>query len=116
MRLGYQLVIAAQNFSREKNAPVLILTLSKDMDEQLKLAEKLVDLVDRENKRFVWLRCSTMPEISNAQVRVFDREKNEKFQQNVYVNYIFVEIIYLLDVTIFVYDEVFNNKPTCIVL
>ena len=37
MRLGNQLVIAAQNFCREYNLPpVLIPTMSKDMDEQLK--------------------------------------------------------------------------------
>ena len=50
MRLRNQLVNAAENFAREENSiPVLIPTMSKDMDEQLKLAHKVVDVVDREN-------------------------------------------------------------------
>ena len=41
MRLRNQLVNAAKNFAREENfTPVLIPTMSKDMDEQLKLAHK----------------------------------------------------------------------------
>ena len=48
MRLRNQLVNAAENFAREENLnPVLKLTMSKDMDEQLKLAHKVVDVVDR---------------------------------------------------------------------
>ena len=43
MRLRNQLVNAAENFAREENlTPVLIPTMSKDMDEQLKLAHKLL--------------------------------------------------------------------------
>ena len=46
MRLKYQLVNAAKNFAREENLiPVLILTMSRDMDEQLKLAHKVVEVV-----------------------------------------------------------------------
>ena len=41
MRLRNQLVNAAENFAREENStPVLIPTLSRDMDEQLKVAQK----------------------------------------------------------------------------
>ena len=41
MRLRNQLVNAAENFAREENlTPVLIPTMSKDMDEQLKLASR----------------------------------------------------------------------------
>ena len=41
MRLRNPLVNAAENFAREENlTPVLIPTMSKDMDEQLKLAHK----------------------------------------------------------------------------
>ena len=51
MRLRNQLVNAAENFHREENlTPVLIPTMSKDMDEQLKLAHKVVDVVDRGNR------------------------------------------------------------------
>ena len=52
MRLRYQLVNAAKNFAREeKMTPVLIRTMSKDMDEQFKLAHKVVDVVDRANRK-----------------------------------------------------------------
>ena len=52
MRLRSQLVDAAENFAREENlTPVLIPTMSGDMDEQLKLAYKLVDVVDRTNRK-----------------------------------------------------------------
>ena len=44
MLLRYQLVIAAENFgNEEKLSPVLIPALSKDIDQQLKLAHKLVN-------------------------------------------------------------------------
>ena len=47
MPLRNQLVIAAENFAREENLSLrLIPTLFKDMDEQLKLARKVVDVVD----------------------------------------------------------------------
>ena len=52
MRLRKQLVNAAENFAREENLiPVLIPTMSKDMDEQLKLAHKVVDVLDRANRK-----------------------------------------------------------------
>ena len=48
MQLKNQLVNATENCAREENlTPVLIPTMSKDMDEQLKLAQKVVDVVDR---------------------------------------------------------------------
>ena len=47
MRLRNQLVNAAKNFAGEENsAPVLIPSMSKDMTEQLKLAHKVVYVVD----------------------------------------------------------------------
>ena len=47
MRLRNQLVNAATNIARGENlTPVLILTMSKDMDEQHKLAHKTGDTVD----------------------------------------------------------------------
>ena len=52
MRLRNQLVNAAENFARDENlTPVLIPTMSRDMYEQLKLAHKVVDLVDRTNRK-----------------------------------------------------------------
>ena len=115
-RLRNQLVNAAENFAGEENLnPVLIPTMSKDMDEQLKLAHKVVDVVDRANKKI----CATLLrynvdklESSYAQVRIFERRKeDEKFQQVVYVNYKLEEFIYLLDVMNSVYDKVITNQP-----
>ena len=52
MRLRNQLVNAAKDFAREENlTPVLITTMSKDMDEQLKLAHKVVDVVDQAKQK-----------------------------------------------------------------
>ena len=52
MQLRNQLVNAAKNFAREENlTPVLIPTMSRDMDEQLKPAHKVVDVVDRKKKQ-----------------------------------------------------------------
>ena len=116
MQLRNQLVNAAENFPREENfTPVLIPTMSKDMDEQLKLAHNVVDAVDRANRKI----CVTLPrhnvdkpESSYAQVRLFARKKeDEKFQQVVYVNYKFEEFIYLLDTMNSVYDKVNTNQP-----
>ena len=51
-RLRNQLVNAAESFAREeKLTPVLIPTMSRDMDEQRKLGHKVVDVVDRTNRR-----------------------------------------------------------------
>ena len=61
------------------------------MDEQLKLAHKLVDSVDRANRKIcvTLLRYSVdKQESSYAQVRLFARKNEvEKMQQIVYVNY-----------------------------
>ena len=94
--------------------------MSRDMDEQLKLAHKVVDVVDRTNRKV----CVTLlrynvakPASSYAQFRLFARKKeDEKFQQVVYVNYKLEEFIYLLDVMNPVYDKFVTNQPTCNVL
>ena len=91
IRQRNQLVVAADNFLREQSlSPVLQSTLSKDMEEQLKLGHKVIDVVDGPNRRI----CVTLlrynvdnPEIFYAQVRLFGRKKaEEKFQQFLYVN------------------------------
>ena len=121
LRLRNQLVNAAENFAREDNlTPVLIPKMSKDLDEQIKLSHKVVDVVDRANRKI----CVTLlrynvdkPESSYAQVRLFARiREGEKFQQVVYVKYKLEDFIYLLDVMISVYDKVFTNQPICNVL
>ena len=116
MRLRNQLVNAAENFGREENlTPVLIPTMSRDMNEQLKLAHKVVDVVDRTNRKI----CVTLlrynvdtPESSYAQVRIFaSKKEDEIFQQVVLVKYKLEEFIYLLDVMNSVYDKVITNQP-----
>ena len=90
------------------------------MEEQLKLVHKVIDVVDRSNRRI----CVTMlrykvdnPETPYAQVRLFGRKNGEEnFRQIVYVNYELDEFIYLLDVMISVYDKVIANTPICNVL
>ena len=77
-----QLVVAADNFLREqKLLRVLQSTLSKDMEEQLKLGHKVIDVVDRPNRSI----CVTLlryklvkAETSYAQVRLFGRKKEEE--------------------------------------
>ena len=117
MQFRNQLVNAAENFAEEDSlTPVLIPTMYKDMDEQLKLAHKVVDVVERANRKV----CVTLlrynvdkPESSYAQVRQFARKnEDEKFQQVVYVNYKLEEFVYSLNV----YDEVITNQHICNVL
>ena len=56
-QLREKMVIAAENFVRGENwFLVLLSTMSKNMEEQLKLAHKFVDVVDRANKKF----CATL--------------------------------------------------------
>ena len=84
MRFMTQLVNAADIVAREEILiPVLIRTMSKDMDEQLKLGHKVVDVVDRANRKIcVFLLRYNMekPESFYAQVGLFARKKeDEKF-------------------------------------
>ena len=112
MRLKNLLVNTAENVAREENlTPVLIPTMSKDIDEQLKLAHKVVDVVDRANRKIcvILMRYTVNNRDSSyAQVRVFARKKeDEKFQQVFYVVYELEEFISLLDVTNSVNNKVF---------
>ena len=83
--MRYQLVVAAESFAREKKLfPVLTPTLSKDTNEKLKMAHKVVDVVDRAIKKF----CVTLllysvenSESYYAQVRLFARKMEDEFQQ-----------------------------------
>ena len=82
MRLRNQRVIAPEKFGRDENmSPVLIPTLSKHMDEQLKVAHQVVDVVDRshENIRVTLPRYNVeKPESSNAQIRILARKKEDE--------------------------------------
>ena len=119
--LRNQLVKAADKFVREESlSPVLIPTISKDKDEQVNLAHKVVDVVDRANRK-IWVALLRYnvdnPERSYAQVRLFARKtEDEKFQQVVYVNYKFQEFIYLVDLMNSLYDKVISNQIICNVL
>ena len=85
------------------------------MDEQIKLAHKVVDVVDRANKKL----CVTLlrynvdkTESSYAQVQLFARKKEHgEFQQDVYVNHKLEDFTYLPDVMNSVYDKVITNQP-----
>ena len=90
------------------------------MEEQLKLAHKVIDVVDRPNRRIcvtlLWYKVDS-PETSYAHVRLFGRKKEEeKFQQAVYVKYKLDEFVYLLDVMNSVYDKRIANQPFCKIL
>ena len=53
MRLRKQLVIAADNMSSEENSsPLLKPKMSKDKDDQLKLTQKMVHVVQRAHRKF----------------------------------------------------------------
>ena len=121
VRQRNQLVVAADKFLREENfSPVLQSTLSKDMEEQLKLVHKVIDVVDRANRKI----CVTLlrykadnPDTSYAQTRLFGRKKEEeKFQQNMYVNHKHDEFVNLLDVVNSVSYKVIAKQPICNVL
>ena len=57
IRLKNQLVVAVRDFSKEENlTAVQVKLLAKDMEEQLKLRHKVVEVVDRPHKKI----CVTM--------------------------------------------------------
>ena len=92
LRLRCQLVTAAKNFDSEENlSAVLIHKMSQDMDEQQKLAHKVVDVVDRAHKKIcVTLLRYNVDKQQNcyAKARLFWRNKeDERFQQILCVNY-----------------------------
>ena len=76
--------------------------MSGDIDEQLKLAHRVIDVVDQSHRKI----CVTLlqyivekPESSYAQVRFFAKKKEEeKFHQIGYVKYTLDNSIYLPDV------------------
>ena len=82
-------------------------TMSEDLDEQLEQAHKVVDVAGHPSRNI----CLTLrykldkPESAYAQVPLFGRKKeDEKFRQNVNVDYTLDESIHLLDVMNSVHD------------
>ena len=121
IRQRNQLVVAADKFLREQFlTPVLQSTLSRDMEEQLKLVHKVIDVVDCLNRRI----CVTLlryklvnPESSYVRVRLFGRKtEEEKLQHIVYLNFKRDEFVRLFDIMGSVYDKVVDNQPICKVL
>ena len=112
-----QLSVAAENFFREeKLSRVLYSTLSKEMEEQLKLVHKATDLVDCSNRRiFVILLPYKVdnPENSYAQIRLLGHTKEEVKFHFEYINYKLEEFVYLLDVMNSVFDKIIANQPVC---
>ena len=82
-----QLVVAADKFLTEQNlSPDLQSTLSKDMEKQLKLVHKLIDVADHPNRRIfvILLRCRVdNPENSYTQASLFGRKKEEETFQKI---------------------------------
>ena len=121
IRQRKQPVDEEDNSLEEQNLlPILQSTLSKDTEEQLKLDHKVIDVVDRPNRRMcvILLRYKVdNTETSYAEVRLYGRKKEEeKFHQIVYVNYRLDEFLYLLDIMNSVYDKVIANQPICNIL
>ena len=121
IRQRKELAAAAENFPREQNlSPVLQSTLSKEMEEQMKLVHKVIDVLDCPNRRICvpLLRYKAdNPETSYAQPRLFGRKKEEeKFEQIVSVNYTLDEFAHLADVSNSVYHKVIESLPICNVL
>ena len=85
IRLRNQLVVAVRGFIIEESLPpVRVKILEKDMEAQLKLTHKVVEVVDQPHKKI----CVTMlrynvekPETSYVQVRLF-RRSDKKIQSN----------------------------------
>ena len=76
---------AAKNFRREeKFSPKEFLKLSKHMDEQLKLAHKIIDVLDQAIRKIcaILMRYNVdKPEILYAQVCILPKTKeDEQFQ------------------------------------
>ena len=86
IRLRNQLVVAVREFSKEENLPpVQVKLLAKEMEEQLKLTHKVVEVVDRPHRKI----CMTMlrynvekPKTSYVQVRLFGKKGRRKIQSN----------------------------------
>ena len=92
----------------------------EDMDEQLELAHKVFDVIDRANRKncvILLLYSMDKPENFYAQVRLIARIKEfEKIQQVVYVKYKLGKFIYLLDVMNSANENVIAIIPICNVL
>ena len=121
MQLRNQLVVAAENFGEGENLPAApVPIMCTDMNEQHKLPDKLVNVVDRASRKIFLtpLRYSVdRPMSSFAQVQSFaGKKQDEKSQQFSHPISKLEEFIDLLDEVNSVHDKVITNKPLCNVL
>ena len=124
MNVKNQLIIPAENFGKCRNlTPVQNTTMSKEMERQIKLVHKVVDILARQNRKkcLSLLRCNVEnPESACAQVQIMSRiSEDDKFQQFVFRNNKNGELLCLfdlLDVINSVYDNGFSNHHNCEVL
>ena len=90
-------------------SPIQIPAISKDLDEQLRLAHRVVDVVDCPNGKICLaiLRHNVgNPEGSYVQIRVSAKKKKEEnFQKTVYLNFKPEETLILADVMNSVYKK-----------
>ena len=109
---------AVREFSTDETLKEVVTSpLSKDLDEQLKLVQKAITIVDRPKRKiFATMKkyCMDKPESTYVQLRPFTRNsEHDKFQQLVFVNYIYDEFLYLLDVITSISDQVLSNQSLC---
>ena len=113
--LRSELSVAAENFSwEEKLFLVQMPSIPKDMDEQITVTQKGVDVVQFANKQ----SCLTLLhykndrlENSHDSVPVFARKKEgDKFQQNVHVNFKLDEFQSSIVILISVYNKIIANQ------
>ena len=86
LRLWTQRVVAAGNFSSEENLSLeQIPTVLKEMDQQLKLAHEVVDVLIRANKKIFLILCQYILDKAKSsynKVQILASKKDdEKFQQ-----------------------------------
>ena len=89
MRMTNRLAIVAENFRRGENlSPVLIPAMSRDLDEQLKLAHKVIDVMDRGNRKISVALLQYLAEgleSSYAQVRILQTRKRTRIFNELFV-------------------------------
>ena len=83
--LRNQLVVAVRDFSKEENLPpVQVKLLAKDMEEQLKLTHKFVEVVDRPHRKIcvTMLQCGEVRDFICSSAIVWKKKGRRKIQSN----------------------------------
>ena len=87
IRLRNQLAVAVRDFSKEENLPpVQVKLLAKDMEEQLKLTHKSVEVVDRPHTKslrdYAALQCGEARDFICSSASVWKKKGRRKNQSN----------------------------------